>query len=171
MEPTYEPIPRDRVLAIDPVSRGFGFVVLEDEPLQLVDWGVRNCAKQDEFACAHSLRRMLARYEPTTVVIEDAREARTLRSVALEAFLASVADALAGQSIKVRSYSRREVRKAFTSTGAVTKEQIARVLIQRFPELRGKEPPHRNVWESEDTRMSIFDALSLALTHFASGDG
>jgi Holliday junction resolvasome RuvABC endonuclease subunit len=171
MDPIYVPTLRDRVLAIDPVSRGFGFVVLEDGPLQLVDWGVRNCSRRDEFACARSLHRLIERYEPTTIVIEDARSVRTLRAVALEAFLASVADVLEHGSIKVRTYSRREVRKAFASSGAVTKEAIAHVLVTQFPELRAKQPPHRNVWETEDTRMSIFDALSLAATHLASGDG
>ncbi|MFN0009569.1 MAG: crossover junction endodeoxyribonuclease RuvC [Planctomycetota bacterium] len=171
MEPTYEPLPRDRVLAVDPVSRGFGFVVLETGPLQLVDWGVRICARREEDACANAVRRMIARYEPTAIVIEDAREARTLRAVSLEAFLGSIAEALSGSSIALRTYSRRDIRRAFASEGAVTKEQIAKVLVARFPELRVKEPPRRMLWESEDARMSIFDALSLATTHFVSGDG
>jgi Holliday junction resolvasome RuvABC endonuclease subunit len=171
MEPIYVPIPRDRVLAVDPLSRGFGFVVLEDGPLQLVDWGVRNCAKRENDACAKALRRMLVRYEPTTIVIEDARDARFLRTLALEGFLANVADALTDSPVMLRTYSRGDVRRTFAATAAVTKEQIAKVLVSRFPELRAKEPPHRKVWESEDARMAIFDALSFAMTHLASGDG
>lgn len=171
MEPRYEPIPRDRILAVDPISRGFGFVVLEADPVQLVDWGVRNCARGEEDACALAVRRMIERYEPTALVIEDAREARSLRAIALEAFLGSIADVLIGMPVTLRTYSRREIRRAFASTGAVTKEAIAKVLVVRFPELRAKAPPHRNVWESEDSRMSIFDALSLAATHCAAGDG
>ncbi len=170
-EPTYKPVPRDRVLAIDPVSRGFGFVVLEDGPLQLVDWGVRTCAKRDEPGCALTVRRMIARYQPTAIVTEDAREARSLRAVALEVFIASLEDTLMDNSVKLRSYSRRDIRRVFAPIGAITKEQIAKVLVGRFPELRAKEPPRRMMWESEDTRMSIFDALSLATTHLAAGEG
>lgn len=171
MEPAYEPIPRSRVLAVDPVSRGFGFVVLEDDPLQLVDWGVCHCARGTEGGCARALLSMLARYQPTAIVMEDPRDARSLRALALEGFLADVAETLADSAVELHTYSRQEIRHLFVSAGAVTKEQIAKMLVTRFPELRAKEPPERKVWESEDARMSIFDALSFAMTHLASGDG
>lgn len=165
----YEPILRERVLAIDPVSRGFGFVVLEGDPLQLVDWGVCHCARATRDECLQVLRRMLARYQPTAIVIEDAREARSLRAFSLEAFVASVADALVDGPVPLRTYSRNAVREAFRSAGASTKEEIAGVLAARFPELAPRRPRPRRVWESEDARMSIFDALSFAMTHLASG--
>lgn len=172
MEPRYEPILRQRVLAIDPVSRGFGFVVLEDEPLQLVDWGVKTCAREVG-GCLLPLRRMLTRYQPTAIVLEDAREARTPRALALEGFLASVGDALVDGPVPLRVYSRSMVREAFRPAGAFTKEEIARKLAVRFPELVPRVPPSRTIriWASEDSRMSIFDALSFAMTHLALGDG
>jgi Holliday junction resolvasome RuvABC endonuclease subunit len=114
---------------------------------------------------------MLARYQPTALVIEDAREARSLRALSLESFVASVADVLVDGPVPLRTYSRRAVRAAFRSTGATTKDEIARVLVSRFPELAPRRPGPRKVWESEDARMSIFDALSFAATHLASGDG
>jgi len=114
---------------------------------------------------------MVLRYNPTVVVIEDALEARSSRAVSLEGFLADIGEALVDSPLALRSYSRRDVRSAFSSTRAITKEQIAKVLVARFPELRSKEPPHRKLWAGEDSRMAIFDALSFALTHLASGDG
>lgn len=171
MEPTYEPIPRNRVLSLDPLTRGFGFVVLEDGPLQLVDWGVRYCAKQKQEACSRAVRRMLGEFAPTALVIERAASARSLRAFALEGFLGGIADALADSAVDLRAYSRLDVRRAFAPSGAVTKAQIATVLVSRFPELRAKAPRERKLWESEDTRMAIFDALAFALTHLATGDG
>jgi hypothetical protein len=40
-------------------------------------------------------------------------------------------------------------------------------LAQRFPELAAKLPPKRKIWQSEDYRMSIFDAASLGVAYFA----
>jgi hypothetical protein len=41
------------------------------------------------------------------------------------------------------------------------------MLAEQFPELLSKLPAARKLWESEHERMSIFDALALAVTHTA----
>jgi hypothetical protein len=46
------------------------------------------------------------------------------------------------------------------------KDQMARFLAQRFPELVRYVPPERKPWMSEDERMAIFDAVSFALGLF-----
>jgi hypothetical protein len=43
------------------------------------------------------------------------------------------------------------------------KDQIARLIVTRFPELAPRLPPERKPWTSEDTRMAIFDAAAFAL--------
>ena len=58
------------------------------------------------------------------------------------------------------------IRQAFSETGAVTKHEIAQVLAKDFPELAPRLPPVRRIWMTEDCRMAIFDAASLALTFF-----
>ena len=61
-----------RVLAIDPVTRGFGFAVL-DGPRLLVDWGVR-ATKPSPKPVEQSLRELAAlleSYSPDRVVVED----------------------------------------------------------------------------------------------------
>jgi len=60
-------------------------------------------------------------------------------------------------------FSRRRVRKAFATWNAQTKEEIALVIADRFPELALQLPPHRKCYMSEDLRMSIFDAAALAV--------
>ena len=61
-----------RVLAIDPTTRGFGFAVLEG-PDRLVDWGVKT-VKQDKHAgCLVKVREIIALYQPTVLVIENAQ--------------------------------------------------------------------------------------------------
>jgi Holliday junction resolvasome RuvABC endonuclease subunit len=171
MELTYEALERDRLLAVDPVAKGFGFVVLEVGPLRLVDWGVRHCGRRAPEARARAIARLLQRYEPTTLILEDAREVGSLRAIALEDFVADIGETLLASPVSVHTYTRSEIRRAFRRAGAVTKEQIAHTLVAKFPELSPHEPRRRQIWEGEDSRMTVFDALSLVAAHLDSGDG
>jgi hypothetical protein len=54
----------------------------------------------------------------------------------------------------------------FEQFGAVTKYEIAKVLLTEFKELELLEPKKRKTWQSESHNMPIFDALSLGLTWF-----
>ena len=168
MSLTYVPIQSERILALDPVPRGFGFVVVERDPLRLVEWSVVSCRKRDNPHCLFVLGRLIERYDPSVLVVEDPRGVPSLRREVLGAFLDDVTDFVRATPVSMRAYSRREIREAFAPTGAVTKQEIAELLARRFPELASRVPPPRQIWQTEDTRMSIFDALSLGATHLAS---
>jgi hypothetical protein len=57
------------------------------------------------------------------------------------------------------------VKKAFPGHER-NKDEIASVLGERFPELAPRVPPRRRAWQSEDYRMSIFDAAALGVAYF-----
>lgn len=162
---TYEPIRRERILGIDPVGSGFGFVILETDPIQLVDWGVARHSPKVRLQRETAVRSLLERYEPTIIVLEHVRDVRSLRRHALEAFTESTAELLTQCGIPVHRYSRQDIRTTFAPSGQFTKQGIATVLAAQFPELRSRLPGPRKLGNSEDSRMSIFDALSFALTH------
>ena len=67
--------------------------------------------------------------------------------------------------IKVRSYSRGQIRKAFAPHR--TKERIAAAVAFQYPELLPHLPRPRKLWDAEALAMSVFDAASLAMTFFA----
>jgi Holliday junction resolvasome RuvABC endonuclease subunit len=163
----YQSLEGDRILAIDPISRGVGFVVLEEDQLQLVDWGIRLCTRRDGATCPRVLRHLIARYEPSIVVIEGNESVTSMRYEALGAFVSVVSDVLDASGLSVRTYTRDGIRRVFSRAHAITKEEVARALVTRFPELAPDLPPPRKLWQSEDARMSIFDALSLAVVHLA----
>jgi len=54
----------------------------------------------------------------------------------------------------------------WAGSDATTKQEIAIAIAERFPELAPRLPRFRKPWMSEDYRMSIFDAVALALTFF-----
>ena len=69
-------------------------------------------------------------------------------------------------NIRVRSFSRAKVKQTLGESGASNKYEIAIAIAKRFPELTTRLPRFRKPWMSEDYRMSIFDAVALALTFF-----
>jgi len=46
------------------------------------------------------------------------------------------------------------------------KYEIACAVAERLPELASKLPPKRKIWQSEDYRMSIFDATAVGVAYF-----
>lgn len=154
-----------RVLAIDPTTRGFGYVVLEG-PERLIDWGTRETCGDKHAGCLKLAAEMMDRYEPDVLVMEDptGRDARRCRRV--RELIGAIGAAAREQRCTTRGISRSQIHKTFGPSAARTKHQIASAIAEQFPELAPRLPPVRKPWMSEDARMSIFDAMGLALTYY-----
>lgn len=157
-----------RVLAIDPTSRGFGYAVLEGAAL-LVDWGIVETTRADnQWVVAHVTERV-RRYSPDVLILEDTRVVGARRRSRIRSLLCELENS-SGQGLDVALVARRDVLGLFARASATNKEQIADTILQHFPELVPWRPPIRKVWMSEDARMAIFDAVAFALTYFYSTD-
>lgn len=155
-----------RTLAVYPTSRGFGYAVLEG-PDELVDWGLKEARENKTRRCLNQLRGLLEQYRPLALLLEDgALSSGGRRSERVRLLLAEIADWAAGR-VAVERISRQAVKRAFAASGAVSKDEIARAIARLLPELGFRLPPARRPWMSEDPRMSIFDAVAMALTYYA----
>jgi Holliday junction resolvasome RuvABC endonuclease subunit len=154
-----------RVLAIDPSTRGFGFVVLEG-PNRLIDWGVKETKVNKNAKSLMLIDDLIDRYQPNVIVVEDysAKGSRRCRRVA--ELIDEISKLALRRKVKVSSFSRADVKQAFAESGATTKQEIAIGIAKRFPELSPRLPRFRKPWMSEDYRMSIFDAVAFGLTFF-----
>jgi len=152
----------ERVLAIHPVSRGFGFAVLEG-PEDLIDYGVTQLKQYDQERCLARLANLMARCEPSLLITEDPKQSRqSARAIAL---LTAIRELALGK--KVRWQRSRKQGRSSRSRHAQTKHQKAVVISETFPELASRLPSKRKPWESEDVRMAMFAACALALTYFS----
>jgi hypothetical protein len=158
-----------RVVAIDPTSRGFGFVVLEG-PGFLVDWGTRDLARADSERALSHVAALVHHYRPDAVVLEDVVAAGARRRHRVQALINAIGTLAASGGVAVEKVSRLQVHRVFARAEATTKHRIAGVIADHFPELAPRLPPPRRAWMSEDARMSIFDAAALALTHYFLSD-
>jgi Holliday junction resolvasome RuvABC endonuclease subunit len=156
-----------RVLAIRPYTKGFGFALLEG-PEQIIDFGLKIVRrKQDKNA--ENLRKIvviLDWYKPDILVVEDYKAKDCRRWLRVSALLHDIVMLASERKVKARKVTRRLVRRAFAPYGAVTKHQIAVEIAKLFHELESYVPRFRKPWMTEDERMSIFDAVALALTFF-----
>lgn len=160
-------IEEQRVLAIDPRSKGFGFAVFEG-PTRLIDWGTKQTNGDRSRNCVKHVGALIARHQPDVLVVEDTEARGSRRWKRVRQLIPKFRTLAVRRRIRFRRISRRKVQKRFAATGASTKHQIAVAIAKQFPELDLRRPPLRRPWMSEAASMAIFDAASLALTFFES---
>lgn len=148
----------NRVLGIDPYSRGFGFALLKG-PDKLVDWGIKECRGDKNSECLEEIKRLIDYYRPDVIAVEDYTARGSRRCKRVRELIFEVLKLATKRKIKIKTVSRTKVQKAFSENGARTKHQIATLIAKRFPELGPYLPPERKCYMSEDPRMSVFDAV------------
>jgi hypothetical protein len=155
---------RQRVLAFDVRSRSFAFAIFEG-PNELLDYGVRSFRRGSNAVQLTPRERLAALFDEFNPAVVVRRASPPRRSK----WKLRIDDALLQESrerrIPVRFVPRHAAKKAFLGHNS-NKHEIATVLAQWFPALAAKLPPKRKCWQSEDYRMSIFDAAALGLTYF-----
>jgi hypothetical protein len=154
-----------RILAFDVRSRSFAFALFEGKE-ELLDFGVRSFRKGSnavQVPPREKLAALLGEFNPLLVIHNDSASRKSKWKL-------KIGDALLQESqkrrIPVRRITRNMVNRTFEGH-CVNKHEIATVLAQWFPDLALKLPSKRKCWQSEDYRMSIFDAVALGIAHFA----
>ena len=70
-----------RVFALDPYSRGFGFVVFEG-PEHLIDWRLKEARREKETRCLQHVAQLIETYHPDVLVIEATHSVSGARACA-----------------------------------------------------------------------------------------
>ena len=154
-----------RVLALDPITKGFGYVIFE-LPFRLVEWNIAYVTGEKHAGAIARFTELINHIEPDGVVLEDVAAAGSRRRYRVRRLIESLAAYIRGRGIPVHTIARSAVARRFAPEGeAATKHAIAAQLAKSFPEIAAHLPPRRKVWQSEDERMALFDALALAVTY------
>jgi hypothetical protein len=155
----------NRILALDPMTRGFGYVIFE-EPFHLVEHGFSRIEGDKYMATLAHFEKLLAEFSPETVVLEDAEAPSSRRHDRVRDLIKGLADLGRERGVTVALLPRAAVVARFSSgKKRATKRMIAETLVRHFPEMRFKLPRPRKIYESKHERMSLFDALALAVTY------
>jgi hypothetical protein len=132
----------ERILAIDPTQRGFGYMVLEGLDFA-VDWGVREVRGPKNPQSVRAVARLMRRYPPDALVVEDCRAKGRRRRERVRKLIDELIELAAAKGVRVHRVSRTKVRQVFARVGATNKHRIAGVIAVRFPEFTAKLPPVR----------------------------
>lgn len=158
--------PVDLVLAMYPFSRGLAFTLFES-PLSPVDWAVKDIRGHSRRS--HILdvtKSLIDRYRPDVLILPGQRTKLGRRSEKTRRLDRVIEACAVTEAVECHHYSREAIRACFQKTGAITRYQIAQTIAAHVPALSHHLPSLKKLWQSEDRRMGLFDAASLALTHF-----
>jgi len=158
---------RERVLALAPSSRGVGFAYFE-APLSPIDWGLLGTKGKDKNAAGFAMvRKLVERIQPDVIVLHEYALPGVRRSQRVRRLQHMIATYAATQVIEIRRYARGDIKRAFESFGAVTRHEIAQVIAGQIHAFGHRLPPRKKLWMTEDPRMTLFEAVALALTYFS----
>jgi hypothetical protein len=148
------------IVGVDPGSRGLAFVFFERG--MLLDWGTRR-RDGDELAL---LDQLLDRCNAEALVLEDPDAPRSERRPRVRCLLRLMARHAAERGVTVLTVSRFAVRYAWACHGTTRKQEVAAEIGAMFPEIEPLVPRIRKVFNAEQARADIFDAISLVLHAF-----
>jgi hypothetical protein len=154
------------VLALYPITRGVAFALMKS-PVAPIDWGIKGVEGRDRHASSlEQAAALIKRGQPDAIVLEEPTAPRLSRARGLERLINAIEGLGQKEGIDVYQYPRSAVQDCFSQFGARTRYEIAATIAARVPALERFLPPPRKLWESEDSRMGIFRAAALALTHY-----
>ena len=106
----------------------------------------------------------LSESQPSVVAIPDLRSRGGNQTEHSEALVSVIQRYANTQRIKVFKVDPEGIRTAFPEPDARNKQERARIIASRFPELASLVPPERDPGDPEHYRTAIFDAVTLAFS-------
>ena len=160
--------PNARLLSLYPNSSGLCYALFEGA-LRPVDWGIKTARRRKHAILMRHAHKLVALFAPTTILL-PMRNPMTKGSHRLHRTATEIANVFQESSITVHWYSRTDIKERFSQFGATTKDAIASTIARLLPEFEQHLPPARRLWQSEDYRMGLFDAVAMVIAFYRNCD-
>jgi crossover junction endodeoxyribonuclease RuvC len=154
-----------KILAIDPGTRAMGIAFLDKG--KLIYQGVK--VIKDNIRSPHEklrearkiILRLIKDFRPKILVIEKSFFANNKNAALLNVFVDDIKAIGKRKGLKVISYAPSTVKKFICGNGRASKQEVARAVISRFPELKVFLTQDR-AWK-ERYHQNMFDAVALGI--------
>ena len=152
------------VLSLFPNHRGLGFVCIE-WPKKLLDAGMAVVHPVSNSQFLDRVIKYIDFFKPSVIIIRNCKGKKSDREKRIENIVDDITTYSEKNHIPIYGYTRQQIRDVFEQFGATTKNEIAKKIIEWFPQLEWRAPTIRKAWMDEDCNMGVFDAFALAVTH------
>jgi hypothetical protein len=150
-----------RILAIALTARGFGYSVMENNVM--LECGHKEVRGNKSSQSVYKIEKLLKQFLPSVMVLQDVNATGCRRAPRIKTLHRQVIELAAKYKLKVALLSGKLLREVLLGDAKGTKYEMAEMLAKKYPvELAVKLPPKRRLWENEDGRMDMFDAVGLA---------
>ena len=153
-----------KILAIDPGTREMGVAFLDNG--KLIYHGVK--VIKNRKSPHETLRegrkivlRLIKDFKPQILVIEKAFFANNRNVSLLNVFVDEIKAIGKRKKLKVKSYAPSTVKKFICGNGRASKEELARVIVSKYPRLKVYLTQDR-AWK-EKYHQNMFDAVALGM--------
>lgn len=154
-----------RVLGLEVTSKGFSFAVLEGGGECLIDWGGREVKGADIAVFLQKLGRVIDRYRPDLVAMEEPAGSR--KGQRAKDRLVWAEQYTVDRGIRCRILINERLVE-YEPSGSdepgkeVCKQHLAEIVARQFSELERRLPKPRKTWQSEARSMAVFIAIARA---------
>ncbi len=153
-----------RILAIDPGTKYIGFAAFNGR--MLAHYGVatilRRGSSGETLAKGRKIiGQLMDDFHPRLLVVEKTMFVNIRGSVTLNKFTEQILRMGRSRRIKIRVLSANTVRKEICGNGTAGKQDVAKKLVELFPELKPYLCSDKRY--KEDFFYNIFDAVALGL--------
>ena len=153
-----------KILAIDPGTRELGIAFLENEAL--VYHGVkviknRRSPHDTLKECRQTIVRLIDDFAPHVLAVEKTFFANNKNAALLNVVADEIVVLGKRKHLRVQSLAPNTVKKRICGNGRASKEEVARAIVSRYPELRVYKDQDRK-WKLR-FHENMFDAVALGL--------
>ena len=160
-----ETVAKEVTLALYPNTNGVCYAIF-DAPDNLIDYGVKTVRPVCNSKSMKLVSDLLEYYCPNVVVVESTNGSWFKKSERAKTLINKIRSKAKRKGLEVYSYSRSQIREVFKQFKAKSKYEMACLIGKWQTTLSDRVPKPRKCTQSESFNMGIFDATSLALTHF-----
>ena len=155
---------KTKILAIDPGTREMGVAFLEGE--KLIYHGVKTIKKRKSphetlKAGRKIILRLINDLKPDVLVVEKTFFANNRNSALLNVFSDEIGAIGKRKGLKVIYYAPNTVKKHICGDGRASKEEVAKVIVSKYPELKVYINQDRK-WKDR-YHQNMFDAVGLGV--------
>lgn len=153
-----------KILAIDPGTREMRIAFLDGG--KLIYHGVKIVKKRKS---PHEtlkegrkiVLRLIKDFRPNTLVVEKAFFANNRNAALLNVLVDEIKAIVKRKILKVLSYAPSTIKKYICGNGRARKEEMARIIVSKYPELKVYLTQDR-AWK-ERYHQNMFDAVALGM--------